>query len=597
MATTSVAKIRLVRCPNCLRLLPEVADVPMYQCGGCGTILRAKNHIVSNQNVSSTSGSTSPEKKIIHSSSESRAEQSTRQNLAASASSNAENYCSERQGPSGVAEIGESSNAGANDIKVTEPYNSGASDISSDAKGSSKMKSEESFKEEAAKPPKLKEKSYDSSKKHDRLRTSAESCSQSVDSEERPDQSHEATGSTNLRSSAASSSDDGTENALRDKLKGSHVDLSQSAESNNLRSSTVSSSDDVSENGIRDKYRTLSRRTVRDRSFSGSFGTKAKEGAELLRNNTKDTEGGMSLESEAFYSIRSWVESEDGPSRSLSRRSTFFEDSTKNQTGSTSKFKNLELLKVMGELRDQLGRSYELKKKKKKKQRSQFNSAEDMLFNDYPSTYRRPQQHQSSQMPLSYLHCHLDLNLCCNNRLCTACSHNFCCHSVNTRHPIQRTNFSFPCSRNKARTTKSYCRPVSGGAPFVICQKCFEVLHMPADFLISSQLNKLKCGACSEVMALSFPALAHEVPQTSKEAGNATEGPVSFSEEYGVSFAYTSSSGTEPVINVSKASSEMGDEEKTSAGTLHQLMGYPSARVLLFENSNSLNRQSASKAL
>lgn len=467
MATT-IAKIRLVRCPKCLKLLPEMADVPMYQCGWCGVILRAKNHNISNQ-TSQTDLS---------------------QNLSHNDSSNAENYCFENQELSGVAEIGESSNAGANNNKETEPYNSGASDISSDAKGSSKIKSEESFKEEAAKPPKLKEKCDDSSNKHDRLKASAESSSQSVDSEERP-------------------------------------------QSNNLRSPIASSSDDGSGNSIRDKYRSLSRRTVRGQRFSGSFGTKSKERAEvLLRNNTKNTDGGMSLESEAFYSIRSWVESDkEGSSRSLSRRSAFFEDSTKNQISSTSKFKNLELLKLMEELRDQLGRSYELKKNK---HRSQFNSAEDMFFND----------NRSSQMPLSY----------------------------------------FPSSRNKARTSKSYCRPVSGGAPFVICRKCFEVLHMPADFLISgSRLSKLKCGACSEVMVLSFPALtSNEVSQTSNE------GPVSFSEEYGISFADTSSMGAEPVLNVSKASSEMNDEEKASAATLHQLMGYPSARVLLFENSKSL---------
>ncbi|CAH9123681.1 unnamed protein product [Cuscuta epithymum] len=36
-------KVRLVRCPNCENLLPEVTDFSVYQCGGCGAILRAKN--------------------------------------------------------------------------------------------------------------------------------------------------------------------------------------------------------------------------------------------------------------------------------------------------------------------------------------------------------------------------------------------------------------------------------------------------------------------------------------------------------------------------------------------------------------------------
>ncbi|XP_023527412.1 uncharacterized protein LOC111790650 [Cucurbita pepo subsp. pepo] len=36
------AKLRLVRCPKCENLLPELADYSVYQCGGCGTVLRAK---------------------------------------------------------------------------------------------------------------------------------------------------------------------------------------------------------------------------------------------------------------------------------------------------------------------------------------------------------------------------------------------------------------------------------------------------------------------------------------------------------------------------------------------------------------------------
>ncbi|KAL2536354.1 uncharacterized protein Fot_17745 [Forsythia ovata] len=37
------AKVRLVRCPKCQNLLPEVTDYSVYQCGGCGAVLQAKN--------------------------------------------------------------------------------------------------------------------------------------------------------------------------------------------------------------------------------------------------------------------------------------------------------------------------------------------------------------------------------------------------------------------------------------------------------------------------------------------------------------------------------------------------------------------------
>ncbi|OVA00846.1 Protein of unknown function DUF3133 [Macleaya cordata] len=35
-------KVRLVRCPKCDNLLPELPDFPVYQCGGCGTALQVK---------------------------------------------------------------------------------------------------------------------------------------------------------------------------------------------------------------------------------------------------------------------------------------------------------------------------------------------------------------------------------------------------------------------------------------------------------------------------------------------------------------------------------------------------------------------------
>ena len=42
MATGLTAKIRLVKCPRCRRLLPELPDIPVYKCGGCDAILVGK---------------------------------------------------------------------------------------------------------------------------------------------------------------------------------------------------------------------------------------------------------------------------------------------------------------------------------------------------------------------------------------------------------------------------------------------------------------------------------------------------------------------------------------------------------------------------
>lgn len=37
------SNVRLVRCPKCENLLPELPDYSLYQCGGCGAVLRAKS--------------------------------------------------------------------------------------------------------------------------------------------------------------------------------------------------------------------------------------------------------------------------------------------------------------------------------------------------------------------------------------------------------------------------------------------------------------------------------------------------------------------------------------------------------------------------
>ncbi|XP_050385076.1 uncharacterized protein LOC126801689 [Argentina anserina] len=64
MATEFTTKVRLVRCPKCQLLLPELPDFQVYKCGGCGALLQAKNRLkglghVYEDKASSRSSSTS----------------------------------------------------------------------------------------------------------------------------------------------------------------------------------------------------------------------------------------------------------------------------------------------------------------------------------------------------------------------------------------------------------------------------------------------------------------------------------------------------------------------------------------------------------
>lgn len=53
----SSSKLRLVRCPKCENLLPELQNVPVYQCGGCGAVLQAKKQLVVSSGISSNGSS------------------------------------------------------------------------------------------------------------------------------------------------------------------------------------------------------------------------------------------------------------------------------------------------------------------------------------------------------------------------------------------------------------------------------------------------------------------------------------------------------------------------------------------------------------
>ncbi|XP_073143988.1 uncharacterized protein [Henckelia pumila] len=50
-----------------------------------------------------------------------------------------------------------------------------------------------------------------------------------------------------------------------------------------------------------------------------------------------------------------------------------------------------------------------------------------------------------------------------------------------------------------------HCRPIGGGAPFFVCFNCFELLLLPKNVATNSdRRKKIKCGACSIVIVFAF---------------------------------------------------------------------------------------------
>ncbi|KAG2279039.1 hypothetical protein Bca4012_040642 [Brassica carinata] len=66
------------------------------------------------------------------------------------------------------------------------------------------------------------------------------------------------------------------------------------------------------------------------------------------------------------------------------------------------------------------------------------------------------------------------------------------------------------------------CHPLAGGAPFIACHSCFELLCLPKRKLLAQErLHKLQCGACSEV--ISFRIVDKKLVFSSGNEGGATE--------------------------------------------------------------------------
>ncbi|KFK24940.1 hypothetical protein AALP_AA8G045700 [Arabis alpina] len=123
------------------------------------------------------------------------------------------------------------------------------------------------------------------------------------------------------------------------------------------------------------------------------------------------------------------------------------------------------------------------------------------------------------------------------------------------RHELQRQ-----------RVAKRHIRPTAGGAPFVSCYHCSDNLQLPVDFLIFKRKHHLlRCGTCTSVLRFSLQSRTHLVPvvthdiDANRSSNSTSESP-------------RDKAPPKPV----NLSSSVQDEEITVArgSPLHRLMGY-----------------------
>jgi len=74
------------------------------------------------------------------------------------------------------------------------------------------------------------------------------------------------------------------------------------------------------------------------------------------------------------------------------------------------------------------------------------------------------------------------------------------------------------------------CHPIAGGAPFITCYNCFELLKLPRKLkMMEKNRQKLRCGGCSTIILLEILnkkliiSVPEEIKPLSAEADDSSE--------------------------------------------------------------------------
>uniref|UniRef100_A0ACD5YP68 Uncharacterized protein n=1 Tax=Avena sativa TaxID=4498 RepID=A0ACD5YP68_AVESA len=182
------------------------------------------------------------------------------------------------------------------------------------------------------------------------------------------------------------------------------------------------------------------------------------------------------------------------------------------------------------------------------------------------------------------------------------CYHHSCgppCCSSWKQEPAQQKP---PAKETKRRPPpKNLCRPVLRGAPFVLCSNCLRLVQLPTGFVVPSRgTRRLQCGSCSQVLSYSYrdPSRKklqspfggdesstddYEIHQADEEynAGAHQADPYSYSEEYGAGASYSTEEGQPLYVSRNSSFNTMDERSTKKESKLHRLMGYSSATELM----------------
>ncbi|PKA61790.1 Uncharacterized protein AXF42_Ash008621 [Apostasia shenzhenica] len=535
----AVPTIRLVKCPKCFKFLTEISEIPVYKCGGCDTVLRAK---VRSNNSTSNNRLAGGEEQAV---------------------SNNFHCChSESNNTTKNHRILESNNEGDNGKEACTKYEQ--REAGDRRFGGDRIRPNDQFSDDIDRVNPAEESQAD--EQGNEVKTTPRTSQEANYSLKSSDKLEESSESTEHGTTSEGDVITEFENC---------TSFTQSSSKSFAYDGSASSVDDDRDKHIPHKYLLFSRRTFRNKNSKAGEKFMRKVSSEKLPSvgNVKlSSKHETSFKSKDFDSVQSWMESDY----------TSLDDELKINLRMSDEEDHVKILEKVNELKSDLRGLFD--RTADGKGFAGFGvrttHSEGKALAEEHRSYLIPFSKEPKSSPFHYL-----------SGECKPYHQNICCRLQKERTP---SAYQEPQKPHSSQTIRRHCLPLSGGAPFVFCHKCFNLLQLPADFLLSAKrLNKLRCGACFQVLLYSFrprpqskpwsPVEVQHLPSEDNSELNflaANENSalhakefshndsILFSEEYGID-------------NETVLEEEVERELKQARGSqLHNLMGYASAREL-----------------
>uniref|UniRef100_A0A453I5J7 Uncharacterized protein n=1 Tax=Aegilops tauschii subsp. strangulata TaxID=200361 RepID=A0A453I5J7_AEGTS len=563
MASANTGGFRLVRCPKCLNILPEPANVSVYQCGGCNTTLRAKIRVSDAQNVATKQvRQDSGDYSVLPTVSNGVSPQSN--------------------------ELGSIGAAADDSITLGGPR----TEIQQEGNGTG------------------------SSEKGD-IMSDEENVMEVADTESSEDDSSDGQDTNGQMEDLAalmqpSGSGNGTHIVDSDKEENNTVE--QSAENSeackiNQDGDMESSLNTPEQNMTSSEDRELAS-NLPESEESGARKTEpeptASKRSKLVRVHSRSCDlrevPGVSVDSLNFHSSRTSFQSKSfRASEPLQSKIMKTVDELKGDLS--------EIFNEPSDCKPRARRPHPLKQDGYSQPLTAYHPA--VKHSGYASRLSRsgqvaphghglPLPRYGRRSAYSYIRSgQLEMRPCPHQ-----CHHSCrppCCSSWKQEPAPQKP----PAMETKRRpASRNLCRPVLRGAPFVLCSNCLRLVQLPTDFAIPSRgTRRLQCGSCAQVLSYSYrdpnrkklespfggdesstdDSEIHQVSDDHNTGAHQAE-PYSdsYSEEYGISAGVSYSTEDERPLHVSRNSSfNTIDERSGKESKLHRLMGYSSASELM----------------